>query len=240
MKSLFSSNNWKSWNEIGDPLYLPNLRLISIHVEKTAGPSFYHELITQYGSEGVLRMDTHQHDFPYFNQEAKIDLNTLANIEVLHGHFTKEDLKKFVSYSEDQVQIISWIRDPAQRILSNYNHLSTRLKEYVNSQKSPQLLEKMMRSFEEFIRADINQNRMSLYLEDYAKEELSFVGQVENYNSDLEKIATLLHWDLKKINFSRLNDSTKIKQEINAAEMQLIQSLNERDYQLYERLKDQF
>ncbi len=235
MKSLFKSSDWKSWDEIGKPLNLPALEIISIHVEKTAGTSFYDELKRQYGAEQVLRIDTHQHPTPRFNGQDKLDVNALNKIKVIHGHFLRDDLNKYLIYPKSKPKMISWLRDPAERILSNYNHLSSRIAHYVDTEKSPQLLDKMMRTFEEFIHRGINQNRLALYLKDYAPEEFAFIGNVEHYKEDLMRLSDELNWDKSKIEYSSLNHSTKVKSTLSEKEIAQIKKLNHEDYQVYEQ-----
>ncbi len=209
------------------------LELISIHIPKTAGTSFRNTLKTVYGDEHVARLD-----IDLFSQNIRLNeidylKPSLPNyLKVLHGHFSYENLNLHFDIPKD-VPVITWLRDPVDRVLSNYFYLSQRLHdELQEDQKGLNILKKLKRSLSEYAMDPPQQNRMSQFLSGIELERLFFVGFTNNYNDGMERISNLLGWKNHEAFFHNKTEGRNFN--VTNQEIELIRSLNQLDIKLYE------
>ncbi len=219
----FSNTNWE------------DVKLISLHIPKTAGTSFFHSLKKEYGATKVARVDFNR------NQVSKINMMPFSkayvhrNPKVIHGHFRIDQLNELISIKQN-VPIITWLRDPVERVISNYYYLSKRLDEELDEKgKGLNILNKMRRSLLEYASAEGSRNRMSKFLSGLKKEDFLFVGNVENYNSDIQKLAELLNWkNLQIVEHNRTGGGNK--RNVSDEDRKKIAELNQLDIKLYNEL----
>ena len=121
----------------------------------------------------------------------EVDLRDLFpdSTKVLSGHLPYPFLREIVE--QDNPRLITWLRDPVERVLSNYYwrlnlDRSNRLEQNLDPAKDMTL--------EEFIYIPKNQNRMSTFLEGLSLNDLFFLGLMETYDRDLEALAHKLNW----------------------------------------------
>ena len=92
--------------------------IVSLHIPKTGGTSFWRVLEHVYAAETVQRVfpgDYEEHEkFP-------IERGTRA----LHGHIRYKDLEAFFDLPAD-VRLVTWLRDPTDRVISNFHYLVER------------------------------------------------------------------------------------------------------------------
>lgn len=211
---------------------MSNIQLISLHIPKTAGTSFYHSLQESYGFSQVARLDIK-------DNIQKILLNTKEyhstslpkEIDVFHGHFSVSSLYSKFPETKD-VPIITWLRDPVQRVLSNYYYLQERLNFLVSQHGSHRaILDKMMRSLEEFAVAEINRNKMCKFIGSKPLDEFAFLGILEHYEQELIELSRLIG---KRLTSIKVN-VTENRQQKNYLAMQvsLIEKHNQEDMELY-------
>lgn len=216
------------------PLTLPQVKIISIHIEKTAGTNFYEDLKKIYGKQKVVRVDTHQHDQLAVNREYAFSRKTLEKAEVLHGHIKKEQLEHYFQLPKN-VHWITWIREPGERVLSSYNYLSSILKNKVNSEKNPDLLKKLKRSFGEYLYRPEARDQMAISLNGFSLDEFKFIGLTHQYENDMRLLARALNWTFVPLPAKR-NVSHKEKMDLSPEEKSLLRQVNPRDYRLYEEV----
>jgi len=210
------------------------LELISIHIPKTAGTSFRNTLKGVYGEQGVVRLD-----IGLVRQEVRVNEQRYeqrqlpAPTRVAHGHFSYPLLKKNFDLPEG-LPIITWLRDPVERVISNYFYLAKRLAEELEEErKGLNILKKMQRSLLEYAEYEPSQNRMAKFLEGLALEDLLFVGIQEDYDRSLERLAGLLGWEDYPVFHHNLTGEKD--RGVTPAERARIRELNQRDVVLYER-----
>lgn len=210
------------------------LELISIHIPKTAGTSFRNTLKGVYGEQGVVRLD-----IGLVRQEVRVDEQLYDDnhlplkTRVVHGHFSYPLLQKNFDLPRS-IPVITWLRDPVERVISNYFYLAKRLAEELDEEsKGLNILKKMQRSLLEYAAYEPSQNRMSKFLEGLELEELLFVGIQEDYDRSLERLAGLLGW--KDYPVFHHNETGKIDTRVSPEERARIRELNSRDVALYER-----
>jgi hypothetical protein len=208
------------------------LELISIHIPKTAGTSFRNVLKSVYGDEHVVRFDismrsvVRMNEKPYFAKE-------LPAAKVIHGHFFYKAIVNNFGIPEG-CPVITWLRDPVQRVISNYYYLESRLIDMLQEKKRDlQILERMQRSLVEFARIEMNRNRQSKQLRGVTLDKLAFVGIQEYFETDIKILAGILKWN--KMPDALFHNKTKsIRAEIPAEVEEEIQQLNRGDVELYE------
>jgi len=207
--------------------------LISIHIPKTAGTSFRNILKSVYGNDQVVRFDISMRGVVRLNEQPYTD-KKLPAAKVLHGHFSYEALSKNYVIPE-KCPVITWLRDPVQRVISNYYYLESRLKDILQEEKHDlHILEKMQRSVLEFARAEINRNRQTKHLKGIDLEELAFAGIQENFQSDLKVLAKILGWNnVPELVYHNITESPKA--EISTDIIEEIYQLNLPDVELYQR-----
>ncbi len=210
------------------------IQLVSIHIPKTAGTSFIHSLKKQYGNNKVTRIDIN---------ENRININKVIlnkayvynNTSVIHGHFTINLLKNYLTLPPE-TPIITWLRDPVERVISNYYYLYKRLDEELNEEKKGlNILSKMRRSLLEYAHDEKNQNRMSKFLKGMDIEDFFFIGIVENYNQDIKELGQKLNWsNLEIVQHNKTGKS--FKSEVDENTKAIIRSLNQEDQILYNKV----
>ena len=94
----------------------PNVELISHHIPKTAGTSFYKTLSEAYGEKKVMGVYDLDMCVSLIREEP---IWVPSQKKVLHGHFPARpfQLKQFPNAKH-----ITWIRDPIERAWSNLRH----------------------------------------------------------------------------------------------------------------------
>tara|TARA_R110002072_G_scaffold41085_3_gene115772 strand:- start:5184 stop:5867 length:684 start_codon:yes stop_codon:yes gene_type:complete len=207
------------------------LELLSLHIPKTAGTSFRNILKEVYDENSVVRFDINEKGEMRLNQEIYIKQN-LPEARVIHGHFTYKDINTQFDLPED-IQKITWLRNPVERVISNYFYLESRLKTLLNEeQNNLNILSKMQRSLIEYARDDINRNRQSKFLSGITLEEFDFVGIQEDFENDLIEISNTLKWE-KLPNILHQNKTPVKKNHLDIEIIKEIELLNQNDMELY-------
>jgi hypothetical protein len=207
--------------------------LISLHIPKTAGTSFRNILKNVYGDEEVVRFDINVNGVVRLNEEL-YDSRKLPEVKAIHGHFYIGMLESLFELPENY-KLITWVRDPVKRVISNYYYLESRLREILNEEKKIlNILSKLQRTLIEFARAEINRNRQTKFLSGRDPEEFDFVGIVEHFDAEIPRLASVMGW--KDIPASIYHNKTpEIKPEISTDILEEIAKLNAEDIKLYQK-----
>lgn len=211
-----------------------NLELVSLHIPKTAGTSFRNSLKAIYGEAGAQRLDIFPKTKNVFIEELPFTGKKLGNeIKVIHGHFHLNHL--FDQFKiKKEIPVITWMRDPVERVISNYYYLEKRLKEELNEEaKGLNILEKMQRDLIEYARADVNRNVQARYIADFPLSDFHFIGIVECYESELTRLQQSMQWD--QITHQKVNVTGRARAPISNAWTEEIKALNSEDVALYEK-----
>jgi hypothetical protein len=209
------------------------LELLSLHIPKTAGTSFRNILKEVYDENAVVRFDINEKGETRLNQDVYTK-KKLPEARVIHGHFVYDDIKSLFDLPTD-IQKITWLRNPVERVISNYFYLESRLKTLLNEeQNNLNILSKMQRSLIEYARDDINRNRQSKFLTGITLEEFDFVGIQEDFENDLVEISKALNWE-RLPNAVYQNKTPVKKNVIDFETIQEIERLNQEDVELYKK-----
>ena len=202
------------------------LELISIHIPKTAGTSFYAILQDIYGKS---------HSIEVKREQARANTGKFQRFlqpehRVLHGHFHFEEIQNL--YDPERVKLVSWLREPVSRVISNYYFFNRKVNEDPNHSEWHRRDE----SLEVYAHYEENRNRMTKFLKGIELEDLFFVGIQEHFEHDLRRLARLMNWPEprnREENTNRVYTSRfpPVSDELRAQ----IREWNQEDVALYER-----
>ena len=214
-----SKTNWSS------------IELVSLHIPKTAGTSFFHTLKKQYGQH-IIRVDINRELWINKIQANKAYISN--NPKVIHGHFTIDMLKKEFDLPSN-TPLITWLRDPVERVISNYFYLIEILEgAFIVKGRHINVLNRMKKSLSEFAQDEKNQNRMSKFLAGTKLEDFFFIGFLESYEQDIQMLAQKLNWS-KVDTFQHNVTAKKKKPFVDEKTRALIRSYNQKDVELYQK-----
>lgn len=214
------------------------LELISIHIPKTGGRSFYEILSQVYGS--ALDQRQSRKDFLPGLINQHLDDSLSSDIKVIHGHLTVEQANKVIIKFHPKV--VTWVRNPIDRIISNYYFFMKRIRDGKAAEKQKK---KINFSLIEYARLPSRRNKMVEILHGLPLEEFYFIGIFEQFENDIRELATKLGWPkphkVPHINdgsfFKYNNDCTTQYNDIDEQMRHEIASFNKFDIKLYKDIK---
>lgn len=221
--------------------------LISVHMPKTAGSSFKVSLKTHFGDS---LMSDYQ-DMPINTPVLKRNVRTVwqnisgpisysDNIKCIHGHFMPA--KYLWMMSRKKPVFITWLREPAQRMVSHYHYWKKPCPE--NNINSLGALHKRMLEeqwdLERFVLCPELQNIYHKFFWLFPVSIFSFIGLTEHYDEDFKFFSQkFLGSDLDTVAHN-VNEERKGKEyDIPPALLEQIRKHHKRDYQLYEHVLEQ-
>lgn len=204
------------------------IRLISIHIPKTAGTSFHEVLSSVYGDR--VSPTLRRRDVPEISEGGKVsDLKLPQEWTVLHGHLRYGEITDL--HQQHTSDILCWLRHPADRVISNHAFFIDRLGHpEINPEVSALNAHRRKESLLEYASLPENRNRMSWFLEGTTLDSFLFIGFQENFSEDLSVLAQRLGWSGIKV--PRLNER-KAERIIDPDLFEEICSLNDADMALY-------
>lgn len=203
--------------------------VISLHIPKTGGTSFYHILQQVYGpatSISYRRRDYHT----TAQLPGGFEESIVSTTKVLHGHFYYPEVKPL--HLRTGAKLVCWLRDPLERVHSNYRFFKYLLE---NPARNPQNYEANKHRTEEtlleYAALPECQNRMAAFTEGASIEDFFFIGFLERFSEDVSQLGKQLNWS----NFTvpRKNVITAKKQSLSQQEQNLLMEWNEQDIRLY-------
>ncbi len=142
------------------------------------------------------------------------------NITAIHGHFSYSQLTSILKVNNN-AQLLIWVRDPAERIISNYFYFKKIIREDLDNKKTIELaLPKMEKTILEYAQDNNNRNIMSALFRGINIKALPFIGVQEFFHEDLAYLAGLLGW--KSYKFFHENRTGSIKERISPDIMKAI------------------
>lgn len=213
------------------------ISLLSIHIPKTAGTSFYNILQAVYGaalSPSLRRKDIHS----LLDAKAQRVTHALESYSVWHGHFRYLEINDW--HIRSAAPVITWLRNPIDRIHSNYLFFQSRLQ---NPEINPEVYKlnkhRLGESLLDYAALPENQNRISWFLDGITPEKFLFIGIMEQFDSDLQRLGHLLKWPHIPV-ADRLNEGSIPKEPLPARTRALLEKWNEQDLEWYHNAKSLF
>ena len=212
------------------------IELLSVHIPKTAGTSFRKTLTEVYGEKAVLRVD-----LPPKSQKdpedpfAPLQKRLKPGVRVLHGHFNAVELRRVYSNIPEDAKMITWVRDPVNRVISNYYYLRQRIREEIdqNTSLNVGVTNRMVKTLMEYAIQDVARDRMAKFLAGTELDDFDFVGVQENYTEDLRRLALVMDWNSYTEYFHNVTEDkySDIPEETRAE----IRALNPLDWEIYQQ-----
>lgn len=216
--------------------------LISIHIYKTAGTTFYSIIDRIFKRNEIVNANIEGLE----KCEEAFKNNTLENkesIQIIHGHFPFG----WHTYFSTPVQYISFLREPVSRVVSDYFYNKEFLNGHNHSLASKMTLEEYM-NCDKILDMDNGQTRAIAgdYHTPYgqctqemltlAKKNIDtkflFVGLTEKFDETLILINHYLGW--KKIYYTNKNVTKKKSRILTAEQRTIIDQKNKLDQELYQ------
>ncbi len=222
---------------VNGKIKVSHLELISIHIPKTAGTSFRNILSDIYG-KGLFRVDITNKEIMVVNQDPNFSEQNLFAMTVAHGHFNMEQFREKFEY-DPKVPVVVWLRDPVERIISHYRYLSSILHDDAADERVLIVLKRMEKSLLEFASRPSSQNKITNgYFKGMMLKDFAFVGIVENFEKDIQRLSHIMDWKIKKI--YRHNVTSKKSVNVSEDELRILKNLNAKDIEIYEQAKANF
>lgn len=232
--------------------------IVSVHIHKNGGmefkkyllKSFGHKLLLEYGQDSALLTR-------FFSggerQEPAVD--KYQKYKIIHGHFLSNRFDKF-----DNVELVTFLRDPAQRLVSNYYFFK---RNFYNHSPICHMIKDGL-TLEEYIDLDSSKNVQSFFLANKSINDFKFIGILEEYEASIKimkKIFNIkfnikgqivyykeyLQYLLKrnkpkvmtfdKFSSNKNKDKNEKKYEISVELLERIKQNNLLDYELYDNAK---
>jgi hypothetical protein len=219
-------------------------KLVFLHIPKTAGSSVGAWLDAQFEPHEIVKI--------YAGNAREQLQEALQNptVRFIRGHFGLYE-PLLVELENPNVIIITFLREPVQRIISLYNHMQRRLSEKHNTRM------KKVNSIGDFLKLKTDYNEQTRYLSGVEDKKtfqrngeaaftsalkngakLDFVGFTESINDDLKKLAAFL--DFKPEDLPQKNKGLSMLKQIvlNAIYHHAILKVEVYDLKLYDELKE--
>lgn len=235
--------------------------LISLHIPKTAGSSFRQALsdglgearlhldyghgaaFAQLAAAGCDPLDLHRRwlDMGYL-EAARAFKAARGNLEepvaCVHGHFPA--VKYLPALAERRTRFVTWLREPLSRMVSNYRYWMSLDPAGVEDPLVARVLRENW-SLEAFCLSPALANYQSLWLRRVPLKLFTFIGVMEHYEQDLERLSSLLKAEgliaeplkPKHLNSSPAPDDREAESERRAALRPAFEKLHARDMKLY-------
>lgn len=211
------------------------LEFVSIHIQKTAGRSFRDILSQVYGPLLDERYEKH-HFFIKNKKVTSIGIKVPENIIGMHGHLTIGQVKELIKHYDPKV--ITWVRNPVDRVISNYYFLMKRIR-FGNTTEKVQLRKEM--TLLEYAQKPRNINRMSKIISGLEISDFFFIGIMERFEADVEILAKRMNWpedvnipfSNSNADFRNSNACTTRYDDIDESMRKSISDLNMEDIKLY-------
>ncbi|MCF8238479.1 MAG: sulfotransferase family protein [Saprospiraceae bacterium] len=222
------------------------LELISIHIPKTAGTSFQQILEAQYPGKALMRMDFEyvrlDDTAPVLRAKNKTDQAVLdqlvqsgeipAYVKALHGHFTLPDIQQFLSASSS-VRLVTWLRQPIERVISNYNYLNELLEvEILDRPRAQRLVKRLKRTIYEFASLPVNADKYQIYLGGHQLDAFDFVGLTDHFDEDIIQLAKMMDWHVPRS--VHVNKTPRKSFGFNTTEQEVLEELYQLDIDIYQ------
>ena len=212
------------------------IELISIHIPKTGGTSFYQILQQVYGNS-VSKPYKRRDYLEAIEKFGYLEMAIHENVKILHGHFYYKELKKL--HVDYHAKVVCWLRDPVERVISNYLFFKAG---FQNPNRNFRVYQKNKHrkneTLLEYAQKEENRNRITSFLEGIALEDLFFIGFLSKFEEDIQHLGNRLGWP--KVKPKQLNQTMSHKKQQFIEDKHIYHQLvrlNAQDIELYEAAK---
>ncbi|HEY5228518.1 MAG TPA: sulfotransferase family 2 domain-containing protein [Opitutaceae bacterium] len=198
--------------------------IISVHVPKCAGTSFRHVLHGISGDSIWYNYGT------IFSKEQAQSHLVPPGTKIIHGHFMADSFDGI--YPERQ--LITWVRHPVERVVSNYYHFLRSPDMRDNCCKA---LHEHRLSLREFADLDWMQNLASRYLSNKPVADFHFIGISERFHDSLRQFCSVYGYrEVMKLPRENTNpERTAARYDLRSSDQDYILERNIADFEWYSR-----
>lgn len=209
------------------------LQIIYIHIPKTAGSSVLSLFRDNFSDAEIVQVKRNLFIRNPETAPSRLLLHSIQpTTKVLHGHFTASELQ-LVTEQYPDAKIITFLRHPVDRVLSNYTFFKKRiLTGKVQAGQKHRIDESLLT----YARLSQSRNRMHSFLNGLNLNELYFTGLVENFENDVTTLFRSLHLNIENIPFANKNSMISPSDlSLSESEIEEIKKLNHKDVLLYRK-----
>jgi Sulfotransferase family len=216
---------------------MKDIRIISVHIPKTAGTSFVNALEQGLGIGRVKR--------DYGNRVGRLGKESLISdaeafsrnfhdvdevgIQCIHGHFPPQKYRHLIELGW---MPITWLREPAAQLLSSYRHIQRTANTFVYGQDTiayVTLLDKL--DFKDYALHPMTKNFMQRFFCDDLP--YAFVGITERYRDDLNYFSRKILGSPLPYTLENSFSDPVFQLSIDVGLKNEIERVHDRDYELY-------
>jgi hypothetical protein len=215
------------------------MKLVSVHIPKTAGTSFGKSLKEFFGNTFSRDYDDRAISKPEYERNKLALLSSieiaskgLGKVNCVHGHFLP--VKYLLLSTNENVTFVTWMREPVERMISHYNFWQRAYNSETAAPHHKQVMEEKW-TLEEFCLSPKFRNIYGQYLWAFPLEYFGFIGITEHYEEDLTYFGeNYLGRTLKSEQLNTADTKTS-PSSIDSALRKRIESYHEEDIALYRR-----
>jgi hypothetical protein len=206
------------------------VELIFLHLPKTGGSSFLEVLKFSYGDKHVRHFERDE-CLELQSQGLKISEVIGPEVRVIHGHIRFKEVKDI--YKKQRPKLITFFREPVERVVSNYNWWKHTLKD----NPAHPAYSHRNDSLSSYVGSKDTQNKMSYFLRGCSLKDFTYIGFLDSFENDLQEIKKLFAWpEPPKFHEKKAeNFSPKSKEPLDDDLLKKIKKLNKRDLVLYQK-----
>lgn len=170
-------------------------------------------------------------------QEITLDTYLPSNVEVVHGHVTLEEAMPIIQ--RDAPKLIAFLRDPVDRVVSNYCYFIDLLRHPEQRQQNPAVYElnkhRINESIFEYAAMEENRNVMHQFLAGVPLQDFFYLGLQSSYSNDIHRLGKALNWSILKVEHHNVKTHLQSKYiKVDQGLRYFLRKLNEADQALYE------
>lgn len=215
------------------------MKLVSLHLPKTAGSSFGKSLEMFFGDSFLRDYEDRPISKPAYERQRSALLSSveiaargLVNVDCVHGHFLP--VKYLLLSTRENIKFVTWMRDPVERLISQYNFWQRSYDPRTAPPHHKQVMEEKW-TLEQFCLSPRFRNLYGQYLWAFPVEYFDFIGVTEHYEEDLAYFAeNYLAGVLRVEKLNTANTETTVY-SIDSSLRKRIESYHEQDMALYLR-----
>ncbi|MGJ8572796.1 MAG: sulfotransferase family 2 domain-containing protein [Hoeflea sp.] len=227
-------------------------KFVNIHIPKTAGTTLRSHLGWVLGSvsEGrsqVIGIDQGVDGLEYFEglREAfalRFPEITSDGMQVISGHYRYRDIADVIAPLRDQLTVVSFVRDPITRTLSDYFYSIS------DRHSAPEAFVARYPTFEDYLRNEGEMNKQLDYLRPHdgasveetiecLSSNLDFIGVTEQFDADFAEIMAAAGLDFERLQRSNVNPDRDAMLEARERHMDQLNEALRLEYQIYDAIR---